>query len=501
MILKKSFLQFCDKYTLFNEKDKILLAISGGIDSCVLAHLFYEIQSEKNFNQFYFALAHCNFNLRGEEAEKDALHIKNLAQKYGIAFFEVKFETKKYAEKHQISIQMAARDLRYEWFEKVRQENRFSYIATAHHQNDNLETALFNFTKGTGIAGLRGILPKVNNIIRPLLFAKREEIEMYAIDNQLVWREDASNKIDKYARNLIRNQVVPLLKKINPNIENTFETTAKKMQDLEAILKEQVAYFEEVNEQYYQKKLIENTQKKSIIDSIFGNYFVQNIALEVLKIKAGGQTILYELIKKYNFSYAQTQQLWANNIDNNSEDNLENVIQNVTISGKQYFSQTHIITQNRGDLIVEKNIKNNKNNKNNLQLLDNEIIIENIDNEKSFFYENEFFRLDFRTFEREELQTLKMPLDEIIVDFEKVVFPLKMRFWEDGDVFYPLGMNGKKKISDFLINQKVPLNSKKNVLLLFSDEKIIWVVGMRTDNRFKISAETKKILHIKIIGK
>lgn len=485
--MKKPFLQFCHKYTLFNEKDKILLTVSGGVDSCVLAHLFYE-------NSLNFALAHCNFDLRGEEAQKDALHVKNLAQKYGIAFFEVKFDTQKYAEDNQISIQMAARELRYEWFEKIRQENKFSYIATAHHQNDNLETALFNFTKGTGIAGLRGILPKIGKIIRPLLFAKREEIETYATDNQLVWREDVSNKIDKYARNLIRNQVVPLLKKINPNIENTFEITAKKMQALEDILKAQITDFEEINKKYYQQKAIESKQKYFIFDAIFGTDVVQNIALELLKVKAGGELILYEIIKKYDFSYNQTMQIWAHN--NYHFDNQN------TLSGQQYFSQTHNITQNRGDLIISKNIQNNENNENILQLFDNQVIIKYKNNESTFFYENEFFRLDFRTFEREELTTLKMPSDEIIVDFEKVVFPLKMRFWENGDAFYPLGMNGKKKISDLLINEKIPLNSKKNVFLLLSSgnlsEKIMWVVGMRADNRFKISTETKKILHIKI---
>ncbi len=480
--MKKTFLQFCHKYTLFNGKDKILLAVSGGIDSCVLAHLFYE-------NSLNFALAHCNFDLRGEEAQKDALHVKNLAQKYEIAFFEVKFDTKKYAQDKQISIQMAARELRYEWFEKIRQENGFSYIATAHHQNDNLETALFNFTKGTGIAGLRGILPKAGKIIRPLLFAKREEIETYATDNQLVWREDVSNKVDKYARNLIRNQVVPLLKKINPNIENTFETTAKKMQALEDILKAQITDFEEINEKYYQEKAIESKQKYFIFDAIFSTDFVQNIALELLKVKAGGELILYEIIKKYDFSYSQTMQIWSQNDNQN------------TLSGQQYFSQTHIIMQNRGDLIISKNINDSKNNRNILQLFDNQTIIKNKNNEKTFFYENEFFRLDFRTFEREELTTLKMPFNEIIVDFEKVILPLKVRFWENGDAFYPLGMSGKKKISDLLINEKVPLNSKKNVFLLLSAEKIMWVVGMRADNRFKISTETKKILHIKITKK
>lgn len=501
--MKKSFLQFCHKYTLFNEKDKILLAVSGGIDSCVLAHLFYEIQSENSLNKLNFALAHCNFDLRGEEAEKDALHVKNLAQKYGIAFFEVKFETKKYAENNQISIQMAARELRYEWFERIRQENDFSYIATAHHQNDNLETALFNFTKGTGIAGLRGILPKVGKIIRPLLFAKREEIEMYATDNQLVWREDVSNKENKYARNLIRNEVVPLLKKINPNIENTFENTAKKMQDLEAILKAQIIDFEYINEKYFQEKLRENKQKYFLIDTDF----VQNISLELLKTKAGGSLILYEIIKKYNFSYAQTQQIWAQNIQNNQQDfqqdNQQNFQQEKTVSGQQYFSQTHLITQNRGDLVVSKNTGNS------LKMLDNDVIIKGNKNEQNFFYENEFFMLDFRTFGREKLVTLKMPLDEIIVDAEKVVFPLKMRIWQDGDSFCPLGMTGKKKISDFLISQKVPLNSKKSVLVLLSSansetnsvEKIMWVVGMRADDRFKISTETKKILHIKISKK
>ena len=210
-----AFLTYINEQKLFDPTEKILLTVSGGKDSVTMFNLFCG-------SDFQFAVAHCNFQLRGEDSNEDEKFVENLCKKEGITFHTTKFETKKFVKKNKVSTQMAARTLRYEWFEQIRQEFGYAYIATAHHLNDSIETVLLNLTKGTGITGLRGILPKKDYIIRPLLFASREQIDSYVADNKIAWREDSSNASDDYQRNLMRHQVVPLLKKINPNFDETF---------------------------------------------------------------------------------------------------------------------------------------------------------------------------------------------------------------------------------------------------------------------------------------
>ncbi len=224
----KPFLTYIAEKALFLPEDTILLAVSGGMDSVVMAHLFHKAK-------FKFAMAHCNFGLRGEESDADEAFVKKLAKKYKVPFYTEQFETEAFARLEKISVQMAARMLRYEWFGKLLREAGFAYLATAHHQNDTLETVLFNLTRGTGISGLHGISPSRGRVIRPLLFADREMIYDFVVENQLAWREDSSNQSSKYHRNLIRNEVVPLLKQINPGLEGTIAQTAAKISAVEHI--------------------------------------------------------------------------------------------------------------------------------------------------------------------------------------------------------------------------------------------------------------------------
>lgn len=230
------FLDFLQKYQLILEEDTILLAVSGGIDSIVMCDLFSKISQK-------FAIAHCNFQLRGQDSEEDEVFVRKLAEDYQVPFFSKRFDTLKYAQKEKISTQMAARDLRYQWFDKLLIANQMTKLATAHHQNDVLETVLLNLTRGTGIAGLHGILPQNKHIIRPLLFLTKEEVLEYAQEHQLKWREDISNQSNKYKRNSIRNEVIPLLKELNPKLEKTFDTSIQKIQASEWMMNEYVLDF------------------------------------------------------------------------------------------------------------------------------------------------------------------------------------------------------------------------------------------------------------------
>ena len=244
-----------EEFKKFNEKNNLinsstLLAVSGGVDSIVMVNLFHTLG-------FEFGIAHCNFKLRNQEAFKDHKFVEDISKKYKKPFYSVEFNTKEYATKKKISIQMAARELRYQWLDKIAKELKYNYIATAHHLNDNIETIFFNLIKGTGISGIIGISPKNKNIIRPLLFAPKKELVKYAQDNNFEWKEDYSNKKNEYNRNLIRNIIIPQMEKINPNLENTFKRNLDKFKQTELVLYEKV---NEIKKNY----LKEDKRKKSI---------------------------------------------------------------------------------------------------------------------------------------------------------------------------------------------------------------------------------------------
>jgi tRNA(Ile)-lysidine synthase len=438
----EQFLSHIDQNQLFAKEDRILLAVSGGIDSIVMAALF----NEANLN---FALAHCNFGLRGEESDADEQFVKKLAKRYKVPFFVNHFDTETYAQSEQLSTQMAARYLRYQWFEELRQQEGFAYVATAHHQNDTLETVLFNLTKGTGIAGLHGILPKKGKIIRPILFAHKEMIYDYVASRQLVWREDSSNESTKYYRNLIRNQVVPVLKQINPDVENTIMQTVERIRAVEEVFHEKV-----------------EQAKKEVVREEGLDVFMKIEKLIALKEPA---IILHELLRPYNFNYTQAKEIVAR-INKGS--------------GKWFMSPTHRLNIDRTLLIISpKELES---------FQDREVY------EDSKEFENEFFKLDFEICDAEGFDISK-DKNTAALDFDKLEFPVKIRKWKDGDWFHPLGMNQKKKLSDFMVDEKIPLTLKERVFVLTSGGSIVWVIGHRIDDRFKITKQTQKIFKIEIV--
>ncbi|MEA5141426.1 tRNA lysidine(34) synthetase TilS [Arcicella rigui] len=432
------FLTFINKQNLIQPSQKVLLAVSGGMDSVVMCDLFSKAKID-------FAIAHCNFGLRGEESNEDEMFVKKLSIKYKVPFFVTTFQTADFAENEKISTQMAARILRYEWFEKIRVQHNFDYIATAHHQNDVLETVLLNLTKGTGIAGLHGIRVKNGHIIRPILFAEKESIFDYVVENQIIWREDSSNESNKYQRNLIRNEVVPLLKQINPNLENTIQQTVERITAVEDIFEQEM-------------EMLRKQITWSDSQAIYVNYkAIQTLSQPVIK--------LAELLKPYHFSYQQSQDIFEA-FDKES--------------GKTFLTPTHTLVKDRTELVITPK---------NLQAFTSKTIEKN--NVVVEFGER-MLNIGAIT-EIEEGFTVPTAKKVACLDADKVRFPLQLRKWKEGDWFCPLGMNKKKLISDFLIDQKVPLNLKKEVYLLTSNGSVVWVVGFRIDDRFKVTEKTSKI--------
>ena len=437
----KQFKEFILKEKLFKENDKILLTVSGGVDSIVMCDLFHN-------TGFSFGIAHCNFKLRGKESDEDENFVKSLAEKYGVLFHNKLFNTKSYSEKKKISIQMSARDLRYAWLKKIAKEKKYCFIATAHHLDDSIETFFINILRGTGIAGWHGVPVKQANIIRPLLFANKKMIREYAEAENLIWREDSSNYTDKYLRNNIRHHLIPSLKKLNSGFEKT--------------ISKELSYFKEAGEIF--KKFIEEKKKEIVVEE------GKNILLNIKKLKDSGhaETLLHELLRAYDFT-PETTELIAQRM--------------YTTAGKKFLSPTYRLIKDRNFFILSPKRPHSK--------------------EKDFFlkknqreFKNEALFLKTEVING-NLSAVKDKSSSIAyLDYTELIFPLKIRKWKQGDFFHPLGMNGKKKLSDFFIDQKIPLDEKENIYVLESDGKIAWVINHRIDDRFKVSRDTKKILRV-----
>ncbi len=434
---------------LFNSGTPILIACSGGVDSMVLVDVLLKLN-------YKIAIAHCNFQLRANESDEDEKFIIEFAKENNVPFYVIKFDTKAYKQNNDVSTQMAARTLRYEWFEKIRKENGYHVIVTAHHLDDQLETILFNITKGTGIKGLTGIQAKNGCVIRPLLEISKHQILEYAMDNKIAFREDSSNASDDYQRNLIRHQVVPKLQKINPSLHATMIGFVDRMNDYEILSNEQI--------KVAKKKCY--SEKNGIVE----------IKLGFIKTQKAGQTILFHLLKEFGFNSDVVNQLFQ------SFKNLEKLK-----SGNQFFSETHRIVLDRKSLfVVQKNIE--KENYLSFVQLPNQIIFNNYKIHCSFVPIQE---LNIKTSNR-----------YAYFDADKIEFPLIVRYNKEGDYFYPFGMSkpktpgktGKKKLSKYFKDEKFSLLEKENTPVAFSGEKLIWLVGHRIDDRFKVTDKTKIVL-------
>ncbi|WP_306770385.1 tRNA lysidine(34) synthetase TilS [Muricauda sp. TY007] len=417
----------------FLKGKRLLVACSGGVDSVVLTHLCTAADMD-------IVLAHCNFTLRGDESDGDEVFVRQLGSQLGIEVFVKHFETEQYAETHRVSVQMAARELRYQWFDEVLQTKGFDYVLTAHHADDSLETFLINLSRGTGIEGLSGI-PEVNEkVVRPLLPFSQNEILEYAKSKNLDWREDSSNASTKYLRNKIRHQIVPTLKELHPTFLQNFLTTQNHLQQTHHLVSNHL------NE--LKSKLFEQRD-----DDI-------KINIATLKQLQPLNAYLYGLFKDYGFT------AW---------DDVKDLLS--AMSGKQVVSKTHQLLKDR-DFLILSEIKNRANG----------TYLVHVDGTPS--------ELPIKL-KLENVETLeKQGRNVVFLDKEKLNFPLVLRNWEKGDYFYPFRMQGKKKLSKFFKDEKLDVISKEKQWLLCSNNDIVWVVGKRADERFKVEDSTREIIKI-----
>ncbi len=433
-MLEKLEQHIAHKFSFLKEK-KLLIAISGGVDSVVLTHLLHQLN-------FDISLAHCNFNLRGTESDKDEEFVNELGKKLDITTFSIRFETEKYAKENQLSTQVAARNLRYDWFQELTNQHLFDFVLTAHHADDNLETFLINLTRGTGLEGFTGI-PEVNNhIVRPFLIFSRDDIETYAKEKNMNWREDKSNASSKYLRNKIRHQIVPILKEINPTLLENFQKTSEYLQESQQIIDTSISEFK--------KKVVEVLENGTL-----------KIDISQLQKTNNPKAYVYQLLKEFGFTE------W------NDVTHLLSAQ-----SGKEVRSKTHRLLKDRNFLLLSEIKENNKNLEYKITENTLEITIP--------------LHLTFK----KTTEISSENTNEIFVDLEKVTYPLVLRKWQHGDYFYPKGMQGKKKVSKYFKDEKFSLLEKENTWLLFTNETVLWIVGYRQDNRFLADKNTATVLKI-----
>ena len=441
----QAFRAYIKKEKLFLPGEKILLAVSGGMDSVAMVELFSRAKIS-------FGIAHCNFQLRGEESDADESFVMFLAKKNKVPCYIRKFFTSDYADAHRLSTQMAARELRYNWFNELLTKEGYSFLATAHHLDDQIETFFINMLRSTGIAGFHGILPKQGNIIRPMLFASRNDIEEFVKKKNLAYREDRSNLELKYLRNKIRHELIPVLTDINPGFSNILTENIYRIREAEKIFRDTV--------NIARNSIVRKKKERTLL------------SISEIKKLSPVTTWLYEFLCPFGFNYSVTKDI-SEALDEEP--------------GKQFYSPTHRLIKDRNDLII-------------LPLAP----VEQDEVEKTGFQITE------------DVTRLQVPLKLVIkkiikdrdfhvdvspkvanLDLQKVTFPLILRKWQHGDVFHPFGRDHRKKLSDFFTDYKFSIDVKENTWLICSGGKIAWIVGHRIDNRFRITPKTKQVLQIK----
>jgi tRNA(Ile)-lysidine synthase len=432
--VRKRFEQFIERHSLCTRANRIILAVSGGLDSMVLLDLF----SKSGYD---IVVAHMNFQLRGAESDRDETFVRDHCQQLGITVHTRRVETNNYAIQRKLSVQMAARELRYDWFKTLAHDGAGDLVATAHHLSDSVETVLLRLVHGVASEGLSGI-PVVNgNVIRPLMFATRKELEDFAADNEIVWREDSSNQSLDYQRNVIRHRVLPSLRIINPALEETLQRTAVRAQGEEELIDEAV--------QQWKVKFTTNKP---------GGIELQKRGFEDRKHP---ETLLLRLIGSYGFNFANC---------------VDVIVAMHGQSGKRFSSPTHQLVIDRDRLLVGP-----------LALNPDPVKIKAGEDSSALGP----YHLSIVEQAGKEINS---DPSIAVLDKDKVTFPLQWRLWKEGDYFFPLGMQGRKKVSDFLIDVKLSLPEKQSVTVIESKDQIIWLPGLRIDDRYKVTAQTRTTL-------
>lgn len=423
-MIERKVRQYIDSEHLFSMNARVLVALSGGGDSVALLRILYALG-------YVCEAAHCNFHLRGEESDRDEVFVKKLCEKMGIPLHRIDFETERYAVENKISIEMAARELRYNWFAEIKKKTKADVIAVAHHQDDSVETILLNLIRGTGLNGLLGIRPKNGSIVRPLLCLSRKEIIDYLQEMRQEYVTDSTNLQDEYTRNKIRLNLIPLMQEINPLVKEHMIDTSNYLNGIASI------YIRGVEE-----------GKIRVMDD-------GNIRITALLNEPAPETLLFEILYPLGFNSAQTK-------------NILSALKQQ--AGKQFISKD-------GWRVIK----------------DRELLLIDKKEEK----EDPPFKISKE--EKEYTKDFVIPREKNIacLDADKLSGAIILRKWQIGDVFIPFGMKGKKKISDYLTDRKFSIQQKEQQWVLCCEDKIVWVVGERIDNRFKVDENTKRIIILK----
>ncbi len=438
----EQFLKYIHDERLFHSSQRILLAVSGGADSMLMLHLFAN-------TGFPVAVAHCNFELRGAESDGDEQFVAEYCDQHNLACYIKHFNTEDYAVQEGISIEMAARELRYHWFEELLEQKGFDFLATAHHQDDVIETFLINLSRGTGIKGLSGIQPKSGHIIRPMLFTNRAEILDYCLRIGITYRTDSSNSDVIFKRNLIRQRILPMLEQVNPAFRKNALKTIGNLQETGSLFQQRIGEI---------KASVYSEDEQGIM-----------IHIDKLLTLTPLRTILFELIREFGFQAEQ----------------IDDIIDSLNKgSGRKFFSDSYRLVKDRDYLLISP-----------VQATQNRVFYLNEDSAKLSFP----IRLSIEKFDRPYDFRFSINPNVVDLDFDKLSFPLILRHWHEGEYFQPLGMKGLKKLSDFFIDEKYSIPDKENAWILASGDQLVWIVGKRLDDRFKINTQTKRILRIRVL--
>ena len=426
---------------LFKDEDKLLLTISGGIDSMVMLDVMSYFPNE-------IGLVHCNFHLRGEESNLDEALVREIAYKKKLPIYVKSFDTKQFAKENNLSIQLAARELRYNYFEEVARENGYTKILTAHHLDDHIETFFIHLLRSSGLKGLQGIPVRREDYIRPLLGLTRGDIVQYAQEHQVQYREDRSNAETKYLRNQIRHQLSPVLEKVDAQYRQKIHKSLDYISQSNRFVEREI------------QKIIEKKEEGKGEQKHFPISFLQNHPDALL--------ILHYWLSDKGFS----------------DDNLQNIKRNMQPIkvGRFYYSNNYLLVIDR-DYLVLSPLREKYNPPTVLRSEEGEI-------EKPL-------SLQWKVILKDNAFKIETDLSQAFLDFDKIKFPLVLRLWKEGDRFRPLGMKGEKKVSDFLIDNKVNRADKQDVFVLVSGGEIVWLVGYRVSDKFKITSSTTKILWMK----
>ena len=446
-MMLESVKKFIDKENLISHNAKIIVGLSGGMDSMALLDILILLG-------YRCYVAHCNFHLRGEESDRDQKFVKKWCKSIDIPFTSINFDTQQYAADRKISIEMAARELRYNWFETLRRNHEADYIAVAHHKDDSVETVLLNLIRGTGIKGLTGISPKNSYIVRPLLCITRDEIENYIAHRGIPYVTDNTNKQDIYLRNSIRLNVIPLLQTLNPSVKESIYRTSQNINEAEKIY------------------------SKSVQESIIKIFTDNKIDIEELRKTSSPKSVLFELLSPLGFNPSTIEDIYES-ID--------------SIPGKQFFSDSSIFyNTEKYRLIKDRNhfILN---------------AIQEDEKEYGIYYIEEEDKeishpLNLKVTRVKSPVAINFNSKYLYIDADKLKFPLILRKWREGDWFIPFGMKGRKKLSDFFTDEKYSLKDKDDAWLLVSGEDIVWIVGKRTDNRYRITDSSKNLIIIELLS-